>query len=262
MKSSIRLEKSRNFTLDLIKFLCLLLMITDHLFFLTIKYNGLIWQNSLNSLQINLLHGASFLYDGKLRGLRTVLRSAVLLCFFYIAGISCSLSRNNSKRLGKLAFMALFITLSTYFISIFTPFKMFISWGVISCYAGCLFIFMLIKKLIKNDMWLSSFCIVFLFIGFIITCFRPVIESSNILMPLGIPSKSFKYDIEYFPIFKWLGIYFIGVVVGNNYFSDSHIKLSNFASTTLISKVSKNSAYIYLFHFIFIFIFLKIIDLF
>ncbi len=142
--------------------------------------------------------------------------------FILICGISCRLSRNNLKRGSICLFVATLITIST---AVFTP-QMIIVFGILH-FMGCAILsYVFLSKYLSGKF---SFATPLLFAAFLLTQnisdgyiglfshrFLPlpnILYQSNILAPLGFFSESF-YSSDYFPIFPWIFIFYIGVHFG------------------------------------------------
>ena len=73
---------------------------------------------------------------------RDVWRSSISWTFLFVAGISCSLSRNNLKRSGRYLLLALAIYVATTIAAVDTP----ISFGIIFCMGASTLLYALLEK--------------------------------------------------------------------------------------------------------------------
>lgn len=242
-------SKERIWEIDFLRGLCIILMIFDHFWFILYKFNVVLWTDVSNSVVISLIDFANSWMIGKNSAFRGIGRYIVLFIFFIVSGISCTLSKNNNTRLIKIAFAAISISFFTIILSKLLNYDITILWGVFHCYSVCLFIYILLSKMERIHLIIPT--ALFLFIGFLLTYFNPTLDNCNILMPIGLPAKDFRYAIEYFPVLKWIGIYFIGVLIGKYLYEpkQSFFRLMYKIKIRPIAIIGKYGIYIYFIHF-------------
>ncbi len=244
------MKKERIWEIDFLRGTCILLMIFDHFWYILYKFSVVYWTNITNATVIQMIGFANAWMIGKYASSRGIGRYIVLFIFFVVAGISCTFSRNNGKRFIKSAISAALISILTTIISSCINYDIKILWGVLHCYSACLLIYLVFSKLDKKYLVIPT--AIFLFIAFLLIYFKPTLENSNILMPLGIPAKNFRYAIEYFPVMKWLGVYFIGVLLGKYLYSCKHSYFQCMTNLRIkpIASIGKYGIYIYFIHFL------------
>ena len=135
-----------------------------------------------------------------------------------------------AKRLCKLFICALIITISTY---IFVP-NLFVVFGVLHLFTISLLILRFAPNVLQLFLALMSF----------IALLFPALElESNWFLIFGLPSKSFQ-SIDYFPLFPYFGIIYLGKCMGPFFIKKIPILKSNM----LIEIISRNSLWIYMCH--------------
>lgn len=218
MLNFFKLKQNRFLSLDIIRGICIILMILDHFVLMVLKVNLVEPGNTL--FWLDLINFCKSVINNQFR---KIIRYIVISCFFIVSGISCSLSKNNWKRGVKLTIMAILITVITYSISFFSDFNIRVEFGVIHFYAACVLIWYLINKIDLYGIQIICYAILII-ASLIILVFTPTLSSSNILLPLGIPKEGYIYQFDYFPIFPWISIFLIGGLIGENYFKTKEAK--------------------------------------
>lgn len=177
--------------------------------------------------------------------------------FIVICGISCYLSHNNQKRGLKLAILALIITITTYIYNS----NFYIVWGIIHFLSFSVLTFNqnLFEKFKFNNFFPLILSILFIIFKQTISTMRFDISGLSIF---GFTSNSFN-SLDYFPIFPWLFLFYIGVYLGKE------LKNGNFSdfvytfNIKFLSSIGKKSLLIYLLHqpilygLIFIYMYMK-----
>lgn len=214
----MKLKRDRFLSLDVIRGICIILMILDHFVLMVIKFNTILSCDNL--FWINLI---AFCRNVINNGARKVVRYIVVSCFFIVSGISCSLSKSNFRRGIKLAIYAIAINIITYTIYWLFKFDIRVEFGVIHFYAASVLIWSIFEKLQKFAVRIS-FYLVLLFTSVLIFAIKPTLSTSNILLPIGIPEKGYIYQFDYFPLFPWISIFLIGGLIGENYFKTKEAK--------------------------------------
>jgi len=168
---------------------------------------------------------------------------SIAITFLLLVGISIVLSYRSRKSnfcnlyRGKIVlFIALGITLVTFLT--FTEYTIY--FGVLHFIAFMLLLSPLIVRLkVYPLVILSLFSIV---IGF---WFKRLIVESEYLFWIGLRSSTFK-TFDYFPVFPWIGVVLLGVLLGKVYYHrDKSLEVMNF---DLLNWVSRNSLLMYLIH--------------
>lgn len=251
MDKAISMKKcDRIAELDVVRGICILLMLWDHFALIFIIISTNIWEinrtDSLFGLYQNMMYYMT-------SPVRTVVRTVVLILFFVVAGISTQLSRNNLKRCCKLSIVALVITGLTAMVSIISDRNFYIWFGIMHCYAFCVFIYWSISKL-NNSKLEFIFYLILMLLSIVFIFWNPVTSGTNILLPIGIPSKNYVPAFDYFPIFPYIGAFVLGVFIGKAYYLDKKTKIKIFEYPLFlpIKIVGRNGLIIYPLHLIII----------
>lgn len=146
------------------------------------------------------------------------------VAFIFICGISCYLSRNNWKRGGLLAIIAIGITVTLW---VFMPNEIII-YGILHFLATAILIFALLKPLLSKIPSKAGIAICIIF--FLLTYWVPVYQGSVFgmkgLLEWPVPSiltqQKWLYPIgfgyiacsDYFPILPWIFCFLAGTFVG------------------------------------------------
>lgn len=170
-----------------------------------------------------LIYNLEFSYDIFLKAEK--LQPLIPITFITLCGISCSLSKSNTKRGIRIFAIALVITLVTF---LFMP-QMVIVFGILHFLGLALIIYSLIKRYI--DKIKSRAGIVVSLILYIITYNIPngyigfkgllyfdlpsQLYSFYPLFIIGLPTADF-YSGDYFPIIPHIFLFLAGVFIGEN----------------------------------------------
>ncbi len=229
--------KNRVHAIDELRGFCLIFMVIYHGIYNLVTFLGF---------------NSAILYNPLMSFLQTLFASSfILLC-----GISCSFSRNNLKRGLKILLFALIVTIVTYIMNN----NLFVKFGILHFLAFATIFYGLLQKHLKN----ISYIIPFLFLILFILTDNILDTTFDIpyLWFLGIRTPSFSSS-DYFPIFPWIFMFFIGVYLGkvikNNAFPLWFYKMK----PTFLSVIGKKSLLIYLLHqpilmaFVYLILFLR-----
>lgn len=167
-------------------------------------------------------------YEGKL--------SAIL--FMLLAGISCTLSKNNIKRGFKVFLIGMILTVASY---IFMP-KEYIRFGILHLLGSSMIIYPFIKNLPSIYTFLSSLVIIIL--G---NMFSDITMNTWILIPFGITSRSF-ISMDYYPLLPWLGVFLIGTILGKIFYKEKKSIINKWCSNNIFTFLGRHSLIIYLSH--------------
>ncbi|MDA8210542.1 MAG: heparan-alpha-glucosaminide N-acetyltransferase [Clostridia bacterium] len=124
--------------------------------------------------------------------------------FIFLAGISCTLSKNNTKRGLHLLLWALAITVTT---SIAVPGSNII-FGILHLLGVSILLSTFFQKL-------KAFFLILIGSGIMIigVSLPSLTAPNNWLAPLGLLSADF-YSADYYPLFPWFGLFLWGVAFG------------------------------------------------
>lgn len=231
-------KKHRIWELDMLRGFAIIMVFFDHLFYdFAIIFDS--WK-SASSEMLNSLHffGIDYVYGD----LRSFWRPAFLFLFIFTSGLCTAFSRNNYLRSIKLAFVAITVSVVTYYIS-YSGIDVFILFGVLHCLAIIILIYALTESLIKLILFfvnkainiknpkklykiiLSATCLifsgVFLFInekynvGFYdaTTNFETITSKSRFLGLFFF--SDYWWSADYFPLFPYISFFFLGAGLTN-----------------------------------------------
>ena len=223
------IKSSRFFEIDLLRGLAIIGMVTYHfLFDLSYFYN---------------------LPIGIDRGILFYLAKIVAIIFLLLVGMSLVFSYNfyknpklfiyiNLKRSATILCFAMLITVVTYIVF---P-DSYIIFGILHLISISILI-SLPLLFTKNSIPI----VISFFIILIGTALSTSLHSTNYLfIPFGV-TPSFFSSFDYYPLFPWLGIIFVGLYVGRLYYP-WRIKQKNVQIPQFFKSLSVNSLFIYLIH--------------
>lgn len=222
-------QKERIWEIDFIRGICVLLMILDHLSILIGDYYAVSWYG-YGWYKLGLGDEFSrFCYHwSNLSDVRPIIHNIVLLFFFGISGISCTLSRSNSKRGAQLMIVAIIYTICTVIgeeglgiNGILTTF------GVLDFLATCMLLYAFVSWACHRDVYATSIVAVGI-IGITLIlyfCYTPPESTPKIFAILfpkhdihGNESLFYKQaDIspgDLFTLIPYAAYYFFGVLIG------------------------------------------------
>ncbi len=164
-------------------------------------------------------------------------RTSALL-FMFISGISCSLSRSNTKRGLKVLAIAMIITVATH---LYDP-NLGIKFGILHFLGTS----MLLYPLFRN---LKGYLLIIL--GIVIIALGQV--TSRITMPydyffpLGLTSNSF-VSSDYYSLIPWLGVFIFGIAAGKSFYKNKTSLFSFYMQPNAISLAGRHTLPVYLIH--------------
>jgi uncharacterized membrane protein len=221
IKSSIKEDsrgKSRIWELDFLRGIALLLMIYFHIIF-----------------DMKDIYGYNVSYS---EGFNYLTGRAAGILFILIAGISCTLSRNNIKRALRILALAMVITVVTHLYSA----EMGIKFGVLHFLGLSILMYPLLNNL--NEHLLAILGTVILVLGSYISRLN---TNFDYLFILGITSKKFTSS-DYYPLIPWLGIFIYGIILGKALYKEKRSAFNFQLKNDLISWLGRNTLYIYIIH--------------
>lgn len=231
---------SRILGIDILRGICVVLMIADH--FAVLFYN-LAGDGFFDIKQ--------FAYEFITSDVRQGLRFIVISVFFALSGICCKYSNNNFARSAKLMCFAVLLSIATYLLTIYEIYRCFIICGVIHCYAIFVFIYTLIEKSVnklsdfgRKIFWLDI-SLLFAVIAVLFSYFKPTMESGNFLIYLGVPQTGYVPQWEYASPSKLFWAFALGVAIGQ-FLPYTYSKRS--CAFPLLTFCGKYAGYIYALH--------------
>ena len=207
-------------------------MIFDHLF-----YN----LSTFYDVQIPLVsgthHGFTFFY--------WLLKTFIAGCFFFLAGISCTFSRNNFNRGLRLLCIAVALTLVLYFAMEITILFGVLHFLAVSMILAPLFT-VLYKKLQAKIATLLSVSVAIIILGV-----TPIVRQTTPPYPFmgifGFPVESFR-SADYFPLIPWFGIFLLGIVFGCLFYKEKRSLFHITAKPNFINYAGRYTLWVYLIH--------------
>lgn len=231
---TVKVKKYRIWELDFLRGLAILMVIMDHAMY-DFTYAFADWANS----GVGLLEFLNEIGSMYMRSqVRIDWRPAFLCLFFVTSGLCTAFSRNNFLRGLRLAFVAMLISLVTYYANEFIPSNIFILFGVLHCMAViilCYSVFsMLVELCVKltykvlkrpfNDRVykyiLSALCLVLSIVFYIInhkynvglvdaTAYYSAVDTDSKILGLFFYTRNW-WTSDYFPLFPFISFFFFG----------------------------------------------------
>lgn len=250
-------KTNRLLWIDIIRGLCVILMILEHLVLITLKINAQFWHTKSEDTFFPFIIFCDSIFSSHFLH---IFKYGVVGTFFLISGYCFNLSHNNLKRFLKIASYAVLINLVTVIMYTIWNIDCLVLFGILHCFASCIIIWYFLDK-IKSDNVKVLLAIIFFIISLILIIFNPTLEQCNVLMFLGIPKTNYRSGFDYFPIFPWLTIYSFGVLL---YRKKDETRVKNFPIwikkiVSPISFLGSHSLYFYVLHIPIIIILLTII---
>lgn len=239
----MQIEK-RYISLDVLKSICIILMILEHIVIIALKLNAQFWNVDVNHGLYNFIELCDNIFTSHyLHNFKYI----IVGIFFILSGISFHLSKNNSKRFFKLLVCSILINITTLLLYTIFNIDCLVMFGILNSMSCCLLIWILIDK-IKNKNIHILFAFVFLIISILFAVFSPKLNGTNALMWLGVPKTDYRSGFDYFPLFPWLALYSIGFLINLKPKKDKAYSniYKKFACIPVL--VSKYSIYLYLLH--------------
>lgn len=161
--------------------------------------------------------------------------------FITVAGISSVLSKNNIKRGVPILLFSFCLTIATYFFSR----EIFIRFGILHFLGISIILSHFLKRL--NNVFIFAFAITAIIIG---NYFKSMYVSTPYLFPFGLIQSNFT-SMDYYPLFPWLGVFMLGILLGKTAYSQKKSVLPFQLSGLIydfISYLGRHSLIIYLLH--------------
>ncbi len=195
--------------------------------------------------------------------------------FLFACGISCSLSKNNWKRAIYLSACSLIISLGTMILSYLLNYNLFIGWGILHIMAFSVIVYALIESIFKlfkkkAPAWLFLLvgCLVF-FTGLLLRD-GVTIGDTTITWPtqyirgtiftwLDDDPLAYLYSalgiygntVDWWPIFPWFGLIFIGAAFGIALYGEektTRIKVLDSPVFKPLRFIGGHTMWVYIFH--------------
>ena len=184
---------------------------------------------------MNEFFGYSVSYSS---GLNYYIGKLSAILFMLIAGISCTLSRRNTKRAAKILAVAILITIVSH---LYNP-QFGIKFGILHFMGICILLYPLFSKLnaylliimglgiLASNKWLSGIKVDF-----------------DYLFPLGITSNNF-VSSDYYPLIPWISVFLFGIAMGKILYSGKQSLFKFELRENIISRVGRRTLLVYIVH--------------
>ena len=233
-------QTSRIHFLDELRGLLIILMVIHHAFY-TIGY-------------IYDVHTAQLCFDF----IETYLHPIGASLFIVICGFSCNLSHNNLKRGLELAAVSVAMSAFLYFIM---PDEM-IWFGILHCLSICILIYAATDKLLSKSnkyIFIAINILFFIltynlannpgtFIGISPNISLSVPDSISNISVLSIFGLSYVASADYFPLFPWMFMFFIGAISGKLIISKKIPGIFYREHSRFLSWIGKHTLAVYIIH--------------
>ncbi len=212
--------------IDLIKGICILLMIFDHAFYDLMFFSetwvlkGLQEYQSLYSLAHNYWNSP----------IREAIHFIVISIFVIVSGISTQFSHNNWLRTLKMGIFALLFTGCSYILCSMIGYGNNIDFNIIHVLTVSLLFYCLFRKRSNKFMLVFAILVFLTTIGISLLKHYNLINLDNdfirvVLFPLGVISENYACA-DYLPLLPYLGIFFIGVIMGRKMYKSKESRIS------------------------------------
>lgn len=183
----------------------------------------------------------------------------IVVLFVGVSGICCTFSRNNVKRGLKLLAAALTLTLVTYFVTKFAGIECLIIFNVLHLLTCGVFLYALVSFIEKKTKANPTAVNVILgLIGlYIVICgcdihYMDYAAHSLLFLPVGFNITGIPSQADYMPLFPWLGVFFLGCVIGRTCYKDKKTLFNRGDTMKAIARpvefIGRHSLIIYLVH--------------
>ncbi|MGI6710095.1 MAG: heparan-alpha-glucosaminide N-acetyltransferase [Bacilli bacterium] len=241
--------KKRIWELDFLRSLAFILMVFDHFTFDLAILETTIWWEYDPHFLTGLCNFAITYRDSDFSMfIRIAFISGV---FIFISGICGNLSRNNFKRGIKLGIIAILLTVITFIFSKISGIDITIWFGILHL----LSVGMLLTPLFMKIPKIANIIIAVVITGLGIF-FGTIVAYENIPKILMIFNFKTVSSADYYPIFPFLGIYIIGLLVGSIVYKNKESLFPN-TETKYISPllfIGRHSLIFYFVHQIILFV--------
>lgn len=246
---------NRILEIDVIRGVCILLMVFDHAMFdlFGLFPNIFAGYPGANKF-VNWLYEASFNYW--VWDVRVVVQEIVIFAFFALTGVCCSFSRSNLKRGGLLFLVALGVSVVTHVISFFIgDMNNAVIFGVLHCMSVSLLIVGCLEKLKTNKYVYLATGLVFVVLGVVIHGRQTLVdyERYSFIQALCLSVIGLiEVGGDTMPLILYGGEMFIGVFIGKAFYAHKKSLLKFKYNDNPLTFAGRNSLAIYVLHQLFI----------
>lgn len=253
-----RVRRVRIGGLDVLRGLCVLLMVLDHAAFdlMEIPSMAVNFISVPESAFSRLCYWASDYWDATWR---IALRLPVIALFFCISGICTSFSKNNILRGVKLALASCALSFATIALDDFLDMGLSIVFGVLHCFTVSVFLYVLLDLLLKDKAKYACLGLGLLFMVWGMTfdfynvpAFNSLAKSElDFASVLQLMAGTAYYGGDCFGILPYAGFFLVGVYGGKALYgarSAPYLPLFNTAPFAPVRWVGRNALWAYLLH--------------
>jgi len=236
--------KARVFELDFLRGLALLMMVLHHLIYdlrFLLKLDVFAFQET-------------WWFD-------VLLQPFFLNIFLTVSGISCSFSRSNARRGLRLLLLASALSLVTFLASEWSTLNDYIFFNVLHVLAVGILLYAWITRMERRNRQGKDRVDVVLLIASVLlvwgASWLPVLQNAGYarwwLIPVGLVPEMTRTMTDYMPLVPWLGIFFLGTLIGRRLYVNRQTRFPN-APGWLLSAVmpvewmGQHSLLIYVLH--------------
>ncbi len=181
------------------------------------------------------IYGFDIAYD---RGINFLTGRISAVTFMFVAGISCTLSRNNVRRGLRILALAMLITVVT---CLYGP-DFAIIFGILHFMGTAMIMYPLFKRL---NVWMVAALATGLILISNVT--GKIVANNDWLFILGITSPEFS-SADYYPLIPWLGVFLYGTVFGRVVYGNKKSIFSFSLPDNIISMAGRHTLFIYMIH--------------
>ena len=252
MKGKEKRDRSgRILEFDLLRGIAVILMMLDHLLYDIFSVMPMFFSDypGKNPTALALCRAARVYWY---HPVREGTRVAVIAVFLLLSGICCHFSKNNAKRGGRLMFLALCITLVSFFIGCFTgDIDFMISFGILHCIALMLLLVGLFQRIGLNRWFFLALGVALNAVGIFFNAdlryvsyeSRPFLETlwGQMVGKMYAGSDSCALTLFGGPIL-------IGVFLGETFYKERRSLIFSRYREGIVTKIGRNSLLFYVLH--------------
>ena len=247
-KKSQKFEK-RIHEIDFLRGILIILVILDHLFWF-VKTYSLKWGGDTNGVYL----ATNFYWTS---GARQIIRQIVLFLFVFVSGISCSFSKNNWKRAGKMlivwALLSIFTNVGD---RLFNGGKggWIIDFNVIGVLAWSILIYCFCQKMSWKG--IAAVTLIMFLLSMMIVLIPQEIRNAVYLPALWAPDGLVRPAVEnpvhltgdWMPLFPYITFFFMGVLFSLFVYNKKQSLLTRHEWERGMCFIGRNTIWVYLAH--------------
>ncbi len=244
-------KQNRIFELDLIRGICMLLVIFDHFMYDIAYMMGDIFLDypGTNKAMNSIVEFCRWYWHSDIR---FHVRSVAVFLFLCLIGICCVFSKNNLKRSFKLFIGAMIISIVTFIAGLVTnDLEITITFGILHCAALTLLIIGLLEKITQNKWayWVIALVMIITGLYFYKDAPYAYYESSTIWEVVsGLFLGTKNYGSDCMPFLLYGGQIFVGVFIGKILYASKKSLVKKEYKNNAITFMGRHSLMTYLIH--------------